>query len=189
LTNGAGDITELLVRLNQGDKEAQERLIPLVYQELKRIATARLRAERDNLSIQPTVLVHEAYLRLAGLNQIDWQSRGHFFAISATIMRRILVDHARARQAAKRGSGETLVQLDEAVMPLQEGRGADILALDLALNRLAKLDPRQAQIVDLRFFSGLTEEEIGAVLGVNARTVKRDWRVARAWLYAELSGA
>ena len=181
-----GEITQLLLRLNQGDRDAEASLIPLVYEELKRIAAARLRSERDNLSIQPTVLVHEAYLRLTGLSQVDWQSRNHFYAISATIMRRILVDHARARRAAKRGTGETLLVLEEANAASGQP-GPDILALDEALDRLAKLDARQARIVDLRFFTGLTEEEIGTVLGITARTVKRDWRVAKAWLFAELS--
>jgi len=183
---GPGEITQLLLRLNQGDRDAEASLIPLVYEELKRIAAARLRSERENLSIQPTVLVHEAYLRLTGLSQVDWQSRNHFYAISATIMRRILVDHARARRAAKRGTGETLLLLEEANAASGQP-GPDILALDEALDRLAKLDARQARIVDLRFFTGLTEEEIGTVLGITARTVKRDWRVAKAWLFAELS--
>lgn len=183
-----GEVTELLYELKAGNRSAEEKLIPLVYRELHRIATARLRAESSNHSLQPTGLVHEAYLRLTKLRDIDWQSRSHFFAISATLMRRILVDYARASHARKRGNGDITISLDEADDPIFENPEPEILALDTALDKLARLDQRQSKIVELRFFAGLSEEETGQVLGISARTVKRDWRVAKAWLYSELRG-
>lgn len=181
-----GEVTNLLLELKQGNKEAEGQLIPLVYAELRRIATVRLRHESPAHSLQPTALVHEAYLRLTELKKIDWQGRSHFFAVAATMMRRILVDHARASRACKRGDGWDAVSLNEAILPSPE-RAPDLLALDEALNRLAALDDRQAKIVELRFFAGMSEEETGEALGVSARTVKRDWRIAKAWLFKELS--
>jgi RNA polymerase sigma factor (TIGR02999 family) len=136
--------------------------------------------------LQPTALVHEAYLRLKALKKIDWQSRSHFLAVSATVMRRLLVDHARANRARKRGNGWDAESVNEATLPAPQ-RSPEILALDEALTRLALLDERQAKIVELRFFAGMNEEEAGEVLGISARTVKRDWRIARAWLYKELT--
>jgi RNA polymerase sigma-70 factor (ECF subfamily) len=180
-----GEVTRLLLELKQGNKEAEGNLIPLVYNELRRIAAIHLRREAPNHSLQPTALVHEAYLRLIGLKEIDWQSRSHFFAVSATVMRRILVDHARAGNARKRGNGWDAVSLNEAILPSPQ-RAPEILALDEALNRLASLDERQSKIVELRFFAGMNEEEAGNVLGISARTVKRDWRIAKAWLFKEL---
>jgi RNA polymerase sigma factor (TIGR02999 family) len=182
----SGDVTELLQELKQGNKAAEARLIPLVYKELRRIAAAHLRRESPQHSLQPTALVHEAYLRLTGITEIDWQSRSHFFAVSATIMRRILVDHARAQQTRKRGDGWDSLSLNDAILPSPE-RAPEILALDEALERLADLDERQARIVEMRFFAGMSEEEAGVALGISARTVKRDWRVAKAWLFKELS--
>jgi len=169
-----------------GHKEAEALLIPLVYEELHRIAATYLRREAPAHSLQPTALVHEAYLRLTDVKRVDWQSRSHFFAISATIMRRILVDHARAGRARKRGNSWAAVSIDEAILPSPEQR-AEIVALDEALTRLAQFDPRQAKIVELRFFAGMSEEEVGEVLGVSSRTVKRDWRIAKAWLFDELN--
>jgi RNA polymerase sigma-70 factor (ECF subfamily) len=180
-----GDVTRLLFEIKGGNRSAEEQLIPLVYKELHRIASARLRNEAPHHSIQPTALVHETYLKLTKLREIDWQSRSHFFAVSATIMRRILVDHARANQTKKRGERGTMVTLNDAMIPAPE-RELEILALDEALNKLARLDERQSKIVELRFFAGMSEEEAGEVLGISARTVKRDWRIAKAWLYAEL---
>jgi RNA polymerase sigma factor (TIGR02999 family) len=180
-----GEVTQLLFELKAGNRSAEERLIPLVYKELRRIASARLRNEARHHSLQPTALVHEAYIRLTRLQQIDWQSKSHFLAVSATVMRRILVDHARAHQALKRGDGEVTISLNDAMFPAPE-REPEILALDEALEKLAKLDERQSKIVELRFFAGMTEEETGEVLGVTSRTVKRDWRLAKAWLFAEL---
>jgi len=186
LTTDPGEVTQLLFELKGGNRQAEERLIPLVYRELRRIASARLRLEDPHHSIQPTALVHDAYLRLTRLQKIDWQGRSHFFAVSATLMRRILVDHARAKQAAKRGDGLGEVALPDSLFPSPQ-RSPEILALDEALDRLAKLDQRQSKIVELRFFAGMNEEETGHVLGISSRTVKRDWRAAKAWLYAELN--
>jgi RNA polymerase sigma factor (TIGR02999 family) len=181
----SGEVTHLLHELKRGNKEAEGILIPLVYKELRRIAAGYLRREAAGHSLQPTALVHEAYLRLTDIKNVDWQARSHFFAVSATIMRRILVDHARASQARKRGDGWDAVSLNEAILPSPE-RAPEILALDEALSRLARLDERQAKIVELRFFAGMTEEETGDVLEISSRTVKRDWRVAKAWLFKEL---
>lgn len=185
MTSAPGEVTCLLHELRRGQKEAEERLIPLVYGELHRIAAAYLRHEAPHHSLQPTALVHEAYLRLTDIKEIDWQNRSHFFAVSATVMRRILVDHARANRARKRGDGWDAVSLNEAILPSPE-RASEILALDESLNRLSRLDARQAKIVELRFFAGMSEEETGEVLGISSRTVKRDWRIAKAWLFKEL---
>ncbi len=187
LVEGSGDVTQILGELRRGNREAEERLIPLVYDELRRIAAMHLRRESPQHTLQPTALVHEAYLRLIRIEQIDWQGRSHFFAVSATLMRRILVDHARAQQAKKRGDGKAILSLNEALLPAPS-RAPEVLALDEALNRLALLDERQAKVVEMRFFAGMTEEEAGSALGVSARTVKRDWRLAKAWLYKELRG-
>ena len=181
-----GEVTGLLVELKAGNRSVEQRLIPLVYKELRRIAALRLRRELPNHSIDATALVHEAYLRLVRIEEINWQSRSHFFAVSATIMRRILVDHARARQARGRENRNQTISLNEALLPARQ-RPTEILALDEALDRLARLDQRQSKIVELRFFAGMSEEETGEALGISARTVKRDWRVAKAWLFAELS--
>lgn len=186
MSTAPGEVTHLLMELKRGSKEAEGRLIPLVYKELRRIAGIHLRREDAHHSLQPTALVHEAYLRLIDIKEIDWQSRSHFFAVSATIMRRILVDHARASHARKRGDGWDAVSLNEAILPSPE-RAPEILALDEALNKLAALDERQSKVVELRFFAGMSEEETGSALGVSARTVKRDWRIAKAWLYRELN--
>lgn len=180
-----GEVTRLLTELKRGNRDAEARLIPIVYGELRRIARRYLRREGPGHSLQPTALVHEAYLRLAKMSEVDWQSRSHFFAISATVMRRILIDHARSSGARKRGNSWAAVSIDEAVLPSME-RGPEILALDDALNRLAELEPRQSKVVEMRFFAGMSEEEAGAALGISARTVKRDWRIAKAWLYREL---
>lgn len=185
MTASSGEVTHLLHELKKGNKEAEGLLIPLVYKELHRIAAGYLRREAAGHSLQPTALVHEAYLRLTNVQEIDWQTRSHFFAVAATIMRHILVDHARISQARKRGGGWDAVSLNEAILPSPE-RAPEILALDEALSRLGILDKRQAKIVELRFFAGMTEEETGDVLGISPRTVKRDWRVAKAWLFKEL---
>jgi RNA polymerase sigma factor (TIGR02999 family) len=182
----AGDITGILLDLKRGDKEAEGRLVPLVYLELRRIAAIHLRGEAARHSLQPTALVHEVYLRLIRIKEVDWQSRSHFFAVSATLMRRILVDHARANRAAKRGDGERAISFDEGLFAARE-RSPEVLDLDDALTRLAYLDQRQAKIVEMRFFGGLSEDEVAEVLGISSRTVKRDWRLAKAWLYKELA--
>lgn len=180
-----GEVTQLLMALRHGNRDAEAQLIPLVYRELRRIAGIYMRKEDPRHSLQPTALVHEAYLRLTRVEQIDWEGRSHFFAVAATLMRRILVDHARNQGAQKRGRGWDEQSLNEATLPSPE-RAPEILALDEAMDRLALLDQRQAKVVELRFFAGMNEEETGLALGVSARTVKRDWRLAKAWLYNEL---
>lgn len=182
-----GEVTQLLVELRAGKSDAEAKLIPLVYAELRKLAGRYIRRERGDHTLQPTALVHEAYLRLTKLHDVDWQSRSHFFAIAATVMRRILVDHARAQHAQKRQMFHNAITFDE-VFVVSAGRSAELIALDDALAKLAKLDARRSKIVELRFFGGLSEEETGAVLGVSTRTVKRDWRVAKAWLYNEVNG-
>jgi RNA polymerase sigma factor (TIGR02999 family) len=159
-----------------------------VYAELRRLATHYLRGERGDHTLQPTALVHEAYLRLTNLQEVDWHSRSHFFATAATVMRRILVDHARAYRAKKREAFGQAISIEDAFVFSPE-RSAQLLALDEALNRLAKLDIRRSRIVELRFFGGLSEEETGAVLGISSRTVKRDWRFAKAWLFNEVNNS
>jgi RNA polymerase sigma factor (TIGR02999 family) len=179
-----GDVTRLLVSWSGGDKKALGELVPFVYRELRGLAAAYIRRERRDHTLQPTALVHEAYLRLVDQTHVENPSRAQFFAIAANLMRQILVHHAKRHRAAKRGGGNK-VALDEAAGVVQQ-RGVDLLALDEALDRLAQLDPRQSRIVELRFFGGLTEEEIADVLDVSAITVKRDWRVARALLHQQL---
>ena len=181
-----GDITVLLAELRAGNRSAESRLLPLVYAELRRRARRYMRGERPDHTLQPTALVHEAYLRLAGQREVDWQSRAHFFAVAAQLMRRILVDHARARKAEKRGGGEPRVALNES-LAMTEEKSAELMALDEALTRLAERDPRQARAVELRFFGGLSEEEAAEVMGISLRTLKRDWSVARAWLFKEIN--
>jgi RNA polymerase sigma factor (TIGR02999 family) len=180
----ASEVTELLHRAARGDKTAEADLIPQVYRELHKIAQAYLRRERSEHTLQATALVNEAYLRLIAGGETEWQNRNHFFSVAATVMRRILVDYARQRNAGKRSG--VRVSLDENLLISAEQ--CDLVSdLDAALTRLAALNARQAKVVELRFFSGLTEEEIADVLQVSARTVKRDWTVARAWLYGELA--
>ncbi len=181
----AGDITLLLSRLKDGDREAQSQLIPLVYAELHRLAAAYMRNERPGHTLQATALVHEAYLRLTGASLIDWQSRAHFFAIAAQTMRRILVDHARSASARKRPAKRNRVTLESAVL-YSDDQSEELLALDEAMEKLQRLDERQSRIVELRFFAGLSIEETAEVLSISQRTVKRDWTMARAWLHAEL---
>jgi len=179
-------ITALLAELSAGNRDVESRLIPQVYGQLRRLAAHYMRSERGNHTLQPTALVNEAYTRLVQQPQIPWQSRAHFFATASHLMRHILVDHARARRAGKRGGLQRQVTLDDALLPSSE-RTMDVLILDEALENLAQFDPRQARIVELHFFGGLTFAEIALVLKVAERTVKRDWSMARAWLKGELS--
>ncbi|MFY9558772.1 MAG: sigma-70 family RNA polymerase sigma factor [Terriglobales bacterium] len=181
-------VTELLMNWSKGDLEAREALMPLVYDELRRLAASCLRRERPDHTLQPTALVNEAYLRLVEEKNVNWQSRSHFFGVSAKLMRRILVDHARAHLAEKRGSGIPKVGLTEAIAMSKE-RPAELLALDESLTRLAELDPQQALIVELRIFAGLTVEEAARLLNISPATVKRDWSVAKAWLLREVQKA
>lgn len=179
-------ITALLAKLSNGEREVEAQLIPLVYEELRRLARHYMRLERRNHTLQPTALVHEAYARLVQQPQVPWQSRAHFFATAAQLMRHILVDHARAHRAGKRGGLQQQVTLDEALIPSHD-RSTDVLALHEAIERLATFDQRQARVVELRSFGGLTFAEIALVLTVAERTAKLDWSMARAWLKGELS--
>jgi RNA polymerase sigma factor (TIGR02999 family) len=163
------------------------RLLPLVYDELKRIAARELQRERPHHTLQPTALVHEAYLRMVQLRQVHWKDRQHFCAVAAHVIRRVLVDHERARQAAKRGKGVERIALQEPLSSLQGGTNYDLLAVNEALERLETLNPRHARIVEMRFFAGLTIEETAAVLALSPATVKIDWRMARAWLKSQLA--
>jgi RNA polymerase sigma factor (TIGR02999 family) len=180
------DPTGLLQAWGKGDHAAFEELIPLVHEELRRVAQRELRRERPGHSLEATALVNEAYLRLIDLNRIEWHDRAHFFAMSARMMRRILVDSARARGNQKRGGGTPKVSLDEALQVSKEP-GCDLVVLDDALKTLGAMDPRKAQVVEMRFFGGLTIEESAAALQVSVDTVMRDWRVAKVWLLRELS--
>jgi RNA polymerase sigma-70 factor, ECF subfamily len=179
------DVTILLSELTRGNQEAVERLVPLVYGELKKLANGYMRRERPDHTLQATALVHEAYLKLVRQRSVNWQSRSHFFGIAAQLMRRILIDHARGHLREKRGGAEEVVPLDEGLV-FSPGQYAELLRLDEALERLAKLDPRQSKIVELRFFGGLSVEEAAEFLGISPKTVKRDWSVAKAWLHGEL---
>ena len=181
-----GEISLLLHAWSEGDRDALEKLTPIVYQELHRLARRYMRAERPGHSLQTTALVNEAYLRLVDYNRMQWQDRAHFFAVSAQLMRRILVDHAR-RQNLKRGARAPHLSLDEAAALGQE-RAADLVALDDAMKALERIDPRKVQVVEMRFFGGLSVEETAAVLRVSPITVMRDWTSAKAWLYRELTG-
>jgi RNA polymerase sigma factor (TIGR02999 family) len=181
-----GEITALLERVSAGDKSAESELLPRVYGELRRMAGGYLRRERSDHTLQATALVHEAYLKLTGQTHIHWNGRAHFFAVAAQLMRRILVDHARQFRAAKRGAGAAKLELDAALM-VGESQHNLIADLDEALERLAKFAPRQAQVVEMRFFGGMTEDEIALRLEVSPRTVKRDWTLARAWLHGEMA--
>ncbi len=188
----AEELTELLQAWHGGDRAALDRVLPLVYDELRALAARHLAVERPGHTLQTTALVHEAYLRLAGQRQADWKNRAYFFGAVAAIMRRILVDHARRRARDKRGGNIVVVPIEHVTDPsiaTPADPGLDIEALDLALEKLGKLDPRQARIVELRYFSGMTIEEIAEVMDISSGTVKRDWTVARAWLFAELRAA
>jgi len=186
--NTSGDVTQLLANWGQGNLEAREELIPLVYQELRSLASSYLRRERPDHTLQPTALVHEAYIRLVDQRNVTWENRHHFFGAAAQLMRRILVDHARSHLAEKRGSGGAKVALTEAIVMSQE-QPAQMLVLNDCLTRLAALDPQQGQIVELRVFGGLKVEEITAILGISPSTVKRDWALAKAWLLREIGSS
>lgn len=181
------EITQMLIKWGDGDREALDELIPLVYRELRRLAARHLRRERANHTLQTTDLIHEAYLRLVDQRNVRWQNRAHFFAVSGQLMRRILVDHARRRHRAKRGGSGITLPLVEGLLLAAEKSDSNLLALDEGLLRLAAIDPRQSEIVELRFFSGLTIVETAAVLGISLTTVKDDLNLAKAWLRRELA--
>ena len=182
-------VTRVLAEWSRGDGAALDRLVPLIYPELRRIAGRQLRRERPDHTLQPTALVHEVFLQLVDQRHATWENRAQFFAVSAQLMRRILVDHARSRHALKRGGPITKVALDVRAIDVSgDPVAAEVLAVDQALERLAEQDPDQARIVELRFFGGLTVEETAKVMERSARTVKREWRLAKAWLFRELQG-
>jgi RNA polymerase sigma-70 factor, ECF subfamily len=186
--SSSADVTQLLVEWSAGDQHAAERLMPIVYGELRRIARRQLLRERSEHTLNPTALVNELYLRLVDQRRATWQNRLQFFGVAASLMRRILVDYARARNADKRGGGATAVSLSDASDERSADLVADILGVDQALARLARNDPDQVRIIELRFFAGLSVEETAEVLKRSPRTIKREWRLARAWLYRELRG-
>ena len=186
ITVNADDLTGLLIEWGQGNKAALDRLTPLVYDEIRRIAHRYVQREREGQTLQTTALVNEAYLRLAGSADIAWQNRAHFYAVTAQVMRRILIDHARRRQYIKHGGDAQRVSLDAAISEaglMSQPRAAELLALDEALDGLAKLDPRKSRVVELRYFGGLSLEETAKTLDISLMTVRRDWRAAKAWLY------
>jgi len=180
------EITQLLAEWSDGNQSALDELYPLVYDELHRLARRYMSRERKGHTLQTTALINEAYVRLVDQKNVHWANRSHFFAISAQIMRRILIDHARRHAYAKRGGGAQQVTLDEAVA-VTSGIGSELLRLDEALKTLSEMDPRRSQVVELRYFGGLNNEEIAGVLHVSENTVTRDWNMARAWLYQQLS--
>jgi RNA polymerase sigma factor (TIGR02999 family) len=181
------EVSELLAGWNDGDEAARDELIQLVYAELRRLARRHMARERSGHSLQPTALVNEAYLRLADQRTVRWQGRAHFFALASRMMRRILVDTARKRGYAKRGGGVHRVILDDALAVAQE-KGTDLIALDDALKSLAAIDPRKSEVVELRYFGGLSIEEVAEVLAISPVTVRRDWSTAKAWLYRSIKG-
>ena len=181
------ELTRLLEAWSDGDEQALEKLVPCVQRELHRLAGLFMAGERQNHPLQTTALINEAYIRLIGWKNVRWQNRAHFFAVAAQLMRKILVDIARARRRTKRGGGAPETTLDEGCVFRQE-RTRDLLAVDEALTRLAEVDSRKSRIVELRFFGGLTEEEVAAVLQISDRTVRREWNLAKAWLHSEISG-
>lgn len=181
----ADEVTRLLAELNRGNEDALSELMPLIYAELKRLAGYYLQQERPNHTLQATALVHEAYVRLVGQRQQHWQNKNQFVRVAASMMRRILVDYSRSHEAEKRGGKDGKVLLDETKVVLK-GRTVDIVAVDEVLNRLTKIDPQQARVVELRFFAGLSIEEAAGALGISPATVKRDWNVAKTWLAREM---
>ena len=186
MSASSDSVTRLLVDVRLGRRDALDRLLPLVHDELHRIAAGYMRRERADHTLQPTALVNEAYLRLVDQRDVEWRDRAHFLGVAAQLMRMILVDHARARRAAKRAGGAERVSLDDTVIVVGE-RDVDLLALDEALGRLAALDPRLCRVVELRYFGGLTTRETAEVLGVSTATVEREWATARGWLRRELT--
>jgi RNA polymerase sigma factor (TIGR02999 family) len=186
-TPSPDDVTQLLVEWRNGNRSALDRLIPLVEGELRRLARSYMRRERADHTLQTTALINEAYMRLVKQRKVQWQNRAHFFAIAAQLMRRVLIDHAKGHRRAKRGGGAIRVSLDDVAAPFTD-RSEELLALDAALNKLSAIDARKGQVVEMRYFGGLTFEEAAEVLEVSPNTVMRDWRMARAWLEREISG-
>lgn len=185
--SGSPKITQMLRDWGEGRSEALDELLPHIYNELHRQAAAYLRRERPNHTLQTTALVHEAYLKLIDQKQVEWKSRGHFFALAAQAMRRILVDHAKSRHREKRGGPNEDVPLEDQLLAVAEETNIDVIALDEALSRLAKFDPQQERIVEMRYFAGLSLDETAAAIGISRATAARDWAVAKAWLHRELT--
>jgi len=183
-----GEITDLLQEFSRGNEDAMDRLMPLVYEELQRQAHAYLRRERKNHTLQTTALVHEAFLRLIDQNRVDWRNRSHFYAVAATMMRRILVNYARNRGRVKRGGSAQVLQLNEEIDAPARGNEIDLIELDEALDLLAERDDRSAKVLELRYFGGLTIDETAEAMGISTATVERDWDFARAWLKVKLEG-
>ena len=183
-----GEITALLVEWKQGDRDALAKLTPLVYRELRRLAGHYMRGERAGHTLQPTALVHEAYLRLVNQDRADWQNRSHFMGVAAQLMRRILVHHARDRVAAKRGGTRGRTEMDALDVNAVTENPEELLAVDIAVQRLGELNPEQSRVVKMRYFGGMSVEETAEALGISTRTVKRHWALAKAWLHAELAG-
>lgn len=187
MENTAAELTQLLVQYGRGEKAALERLLPAVYSELRKLAQSYLRRENPGHTLQATALVHEAYFKLIDQRDVQWQNRAHFFGVAAQVMRRILIDHARAKHAGKRGGTQAKLSFDEALHWADDDENSqNLLALEDALNKLTELDPRQGKVVELRYFGGLSIEETAEVLQTSPATVKRDWTMAKAWLYREL---
>lgn len=181
------DVTRLLLRMEGGDRDAVDLLLPVVYRELRRLAAGYLQRERGNHTLQPTALVHEAYMRMVDQSRVQWQNRAHFFGVAAQMMRRVLVDHARTQGARKRGGDIDKIQLEDGLVP-GSSREAELIAVDDALKALESQDPVKAKIVEMRFFGGLSIEETAVAMSLSTATVSRHWRMAKAWLHGELSG-
>ena len=184
--NNGDSITQMLIELTDGNKEVVNQILPHIYDELRKLASSYLRKERSNHTLQPTALVHEAYMKLIDQNRVKWQNRAHFFGIAAQVMRRILMDHARKHQADKRGGEFEKLPIEEEILIVSQDKSAELIALDEALEELAKIDPDKARIVELRYFGGLSVEETAEALDVSPQTVLRDWKLARAWLAVEI---
>jgi RNA polymerase sigma factor (TIGR02999 family) len=181
------EITQMLLELTDGNEEVVNQILPHIYDELRRLASSYLRRERSNHTLQPTALVHEAYMKLIDQTRVKWQNRAHFFGIAAQVMRRILMDHARKHTAEKRGGDAEVLPIEEEILIVSHDKSAELIALDDALHPLAEIDERKAKIVELRYFGGLSIEETAEVIGVSVPTVNREWRMAKAWLYSELA--
>lgn len=182
-----GEITQMLLELTDGNKDVVNQILPHIYDELRRLAGSYLRRERSDHTLQPTALVHEAYMKLIDQNRVKWQNRAHFFGIAAQVMRRILMDHARKHTAEKRGGEAELLPIEEEILVVSHDKSSELVALDDAMNELARLDPDKAKIVELRYFGGLSIEETAEVMEVSVPTINRHWKMAKAWLHSELS--
>lgn len=185
--NSQPDITQMLIEMTDGNTEVVNQILPLIYSELRKLASSYLRRERSDHTLQPTALVNEAYLKLIDQKKVVWQNRAHFFGIAAQVMRRILLDHARKHTAEKRGGAAEVLPIEEEILVVSHEKSAELIALDEALENLAKMDEQKAKIVELRYFGGLSIEETAEVMGVSVPTINRQWRMAKAWLYGQVA--